>query len=380
MSPTLTRRHLFAGAAATVLGASTLSAGPVVARPWPPAAAGAGGPDELPGEPVVAWFRLLRALVRTTPGFTPPIAARAFAYAGVAAFEAVVAGSRSHRSMAGMLAELRRLPEPGRRLDWSAVANAALADIVRRLVPTDPPQADLINALEAKLAAQGRGSSFERSVAHGRAVAAAVFAWSRTDGGHEAFRRNSRSGPALSDGPGAWVPTPPKHLPPLLPAWGANRCFVLPSGAAYGPGTHPPFSTDPESEFHAQALEVYAAVNEASAEHQAIARFWSDDPGTTATPSGHSISIASQALEREHASLMLAAETFAKIGLAVSDAFVACWYAKYTANLLRPVTYIQQHIDGAWSPLLGTPPFPEYPSGHSVQSAAAARGPHRPVR
>jgi hypothetical protein len=89
-------------------------------------------------------------------------------------------------------------------------------------------------------------------------------------------------------------------------------------------------------------------------------------------PPGHSISIATQVLRRMDAGLDIAAETYAKVGMAVADAFVSCWDTKYRYNLLRPVTYIQKLIDADWKPLLTTPPFPEYVSGHSVQSGAAA--------
>jgi hypothetical protein len=76
-------------------------------------------------------------------------------------------------------------------------------------------------------------------------------------------------------------------------------------------------------------------------------------------------------LRREEASLAAAAETYARVGIAVCDAFIACWQQKYRYNLLRPVTYLRRHVDPEWTPLLVTPPFPEYPSGHSVQSGAA---------
>jgi hypothetical protein len=83
------------------------------------------------------------------------------------------------------------------------------------------------------------------------------------------------------------------------------------------------------------------------------------------------VSIATQLLRAQEASLMKAVEVYAKVGIAVSDAFVACWNTKYRYNLLRPVTYIRSQIDPTWLPLLSTPPFPEYTSGHSVQSGAA---------
>ena len=172
-------------------------------------------------------------------------------------------------------------------------------------------------------------------------------------------------------GPGLWVPTPPAFQPALQPWWGANRCFAIDDGTTCAPGDHTAYSRDEQSQFFAEAVEVYDAVNTLDAEREAIARFWADDPGATATPPGHSISIATQVLRAEDASLMTAAETYAKVGIAVSDAFVSCWNTKFGYNLLRPVTYIQRLIDPAWLPLLTTPPFPEYTSGHSVQSGAA---------
>ncbi|MDT8307011.1 MAG: vanadium-dependent haloperoxidase, partial [Anaerolineae bacterium] len=127
------------------------------------------------------------------------------------------------------------------------------------------------------------------------------------------------------------------------------------------------------SPFFEEAVEVYAAVNNLTAEQEAIARFWADNPGQTGTPPGHSMTIVSQILVQEGYMLDVAAEAYAAVGIAVSDAFISCWAAKYDYNLLRPVTYIQDFIDSAWTPPLPTPPFPEYSSGHSVQSAAAAQ-------
>jgi hypothetical protein len=192
----------------------------------------------------------------------------------------------------------------------------------------------------------------------------------RGDGGHEGHLQNFPPYDAPG-GPAYWVPTPPAFLPALQPYWGTNRCFVLPAGDACPPGDHPPFSDDPSSAFFAEAIEVLEAVRDLTPEQETIARFWSDDPGTTSTPPGHSISIATQVLRREDASLATAAETYARVGMAVCDAFIACWNAKYAYNLLRPVTYLQRLLDPGWSPILVTPPFPEYPSGHSVQSGAA---------
>jgi hypothetical protein len=142
-------------------------------------------------------------------------------------------------------------------------------------------------------------------------------------------------------------------------------------------GVATPYSEDPASLWVAEAKEVQDTVNDLTPEQEAIAVFWADDPGETSTPPGHSVSIATQLLRTHDADLLTAAELYARLGIAVADAFLACWHTKYTVNLVRPITTIQQLLDPAWGgplrPLpVSTPPFPEYPSGHSVQSGAAA--------
>ena len=134
----------------------------------------------------------------------------------------------------------------------------------------------------------------------------------------------------------------------------------------------PPYSTQQGSEFYVEAKEVFDVSRTLTPEQKEIALFWADEAGKTATPPGHSIAIATQILEADDASLAAAAETYAKVGIAISDAFVSCWKMKFQFNLLRPVTYNRLVFDPTWSSFIGTPPFPEYPSGHSAQSGAAS--------
>jgi hypothetical protein len=368
----LTRRALLAGAAA----GSALAAGGFPSRllalsAWPSASA-------YTAEVPLRWFELALELVRTTPGFSPPVASRAFGYAGVALYEALVPGMPGRGSLAGQLNDLGRPPGPSdRAYHWPTVANRALASILRSLFPTAVAEsAAAIDELERRFASSAQTvlplGIYRRSVARGEEVATHLFDWSTTDGGHEAFLRNFPPYTPPS-GPGLWVPTPPGFLPALQPYWGANRPFVLPRGGACSPGPPPAYSEQIGSPFYTEANECYEAAASLTAEQEAIARFWSDDPGQTASPPGHSISILSQAATMLELGLARAAEAYAKVGIAVADAFIACWNTKYRDNLLRPVTYISNLIDPAWAPLLVTPPFPEYTSGHSVQSGAAAQ-------
>ena len=354
------------GWAGTRAGAARAGTGPRFARV-----------DDFDADVPTAWFDLALDLVRMTPGYSPPVASRAFGYAGAALYEALVPGMEGARSLAGLLAGLSPTPAAGRNTTyhWPTVANATLGSILRSLFPTAPAdRLAAIDTLESSLGDRFRPGLppgvFGRSVRRGREVAAAIFEWSKGDGGHEGHLRNFPPYDAPV-GPGYWVPTPPDFLPALQPYWGLNRCLAIPGGAACPPGDHPAFSEDPGSAFHAEAIEVYEAVNNLTAEQEAIAQFWSDDPGTTPTPPGHSIAITTQTLRHEAASLALTAEAYARVGIAVCDAFIACWHQKYVYNLIRPVTYIRRLVDTDWTPVLATPPFPEYTSGHSIQSGAA---------
>jgi hypothetical protein len=258
------------------------------------------------------------------------------------------------------------------------VANGALAAILRSLFPTAPAsdrQAidDLESRLSRRLEPGVPPGVRKRSQDRGAEIAAAIFDWSTGDGGHEGYLRNFPPGYVPPVGPGLWIPTPPGFLPALQPFWGSNRPCVLSSGAACSPPPPTPYSEDPSWAFYAEDLEVYETGNALTPEQETIARFWSDDPGTTATPPGHSVSMTTQVLRQVDASLDVAAEAYARAGLAVGDGFIACWNTKYRDNLLRPITYIRDLIDPQWNSLLTTPPFPEYTSGHSVQSGAWAQ-------
>jgi hypothetical protein len=178
----------------------------------------------------------------------------------------------------------------------------------------------------------------------------------------------------LAKGPGAWVPTSRivQQQLPLLPEWGENRPFAMPDGAACPLPSPPVYSEEPGSDFMAEAEEVLEVRRGLTEEQRAVARFWSDDPMLSPTPPGHWISIAVQALDAEGADAERQAEVLATLSVAMADAFIGCWQEKFRWNLVRPVTVIRAHLDPSFEPLLITPPFPEYPSGHSTQSGAAA--------
>jgi membrane-associated phospholipid phosphatase len=349
---------------------------PLLVALWPGAGAGhhPQAPDDLPSEVASVWFDQLYDLVKAEQ-ITPPPASRIYGLAAVTLYEAVVPGSRAHRSLAGQLNALTAVPQLARhrRYHWPTVANSALAAAIRALLPeASPASRDAIDALEQAFAAAFQSgvppAVYARSVSQGQAVAAAVVAWAGTDG----FAALHNCPYTPPKGPGLWEPTPPAFAPPLEPCWGQLRPLVLASGDACAPPPPPAYSEDPGSAFYAFGLEVYTTSVTLTAEQRTIALYWADSTGTTGTPPGHWVAIVGQLARTEGLSLMTAAEAYVRVGLAVADAFISCWHTKYTYNLLRPETYITRLIDPTWLPLIITPGFPAYTSGHATQSGAAA--------
>ena len=344
---------------------------------------GTGDADDV--ATLVGWYDLQLAMIRETPGFSPPVAARSLAYVGIAGWEALAPTLPDGRSLAGQLRTLEGLPAPPPEgVHGPTAVGHAVAATLRGLFPTAlASHLAEIDAREAALshahAQQSGEASAERSRAFGRAVADAILTWAATDGGHEAYLTGF-AGYAPTADPGAWVPTPRRNgppFPPLLPTWGDNRPLALATADACPAPAPPAYSEDPSSALHREATEVYDTVRSLTEDQRTIAKFWSDDPGQTATPAGHWAAILGGVLREKGPSFSVAVEAYARLGIAVNDAFIACWTTKYRYDLLRPITYIQRVIDPAWNrdaitdPVI-TPPFPEYTSGHSVVSSAAA--------
>jgi len=366
----LTRRRVLAGTAASVLAWAAASPAPAFAAP------GMGAAQVLH-----TWYRMVLELARHTPTYSPPVASRAFAYLAVTAYEAVASGSHRLRSLAGQLNGLQPPPTRavGAAYDEAAVLHAALSDSVRHFFGNTGPTgqralASLAAKLRAKAAAGLPDEVVARSEAFGAAIATHVVAWAAQDGGAQVENMGFPLTYAVSDEPGRWTPTSTiaQQQAPLLPGWGENRAFAMPASASCGLPPPPPYSEAEGSAFFAEAREVYEVGRSLGPDQRAIARFWSDDPMLSPTPPGHWVSIALQILKREGADHERSVEVLAQLGAALADAFIACWHSKYEFDLLRPVTFVRRHIDPQWEPLLITPPFPEYPSGHSTQSGAAA--------
>lgn len=341
-----------------------------------PAAALAGDGRDV----MLQWYKLVLELVRHTPTYSPPVASRAFAYLGVTSYEVLAATHPEMHSLAGQLNDLTKLPAPGGGvIDEAVVMQAALAQSVRGFFgntgPSGQQAMDRMDAVVSEQISVGlTGDVVARSEAYGRAIAQHIWLWSQSDGGAVIDNMGFPRSYANSSDKGHWAPTSRivQQQAPLLPDWGRNRPFAMPAGSTCGLPPPPAYSADPASDFMKQALEVYHTTAHLTDDQKTIARFWSDDPMLSPTPPGHWVALTLTLIAEANLDGPHAADALARVGVAVADGFIGCWAVKFQYDFIRPVTAIKALIDPKWEPLLITPPFPEYPSGHSTQSGAAA--------
>ncbi|MEM6346388.1 MAG: vanadium-dependent haloperoxidase [Bacteroidota bacterium] len=323
--------------------------------------------------------------------FSPPVASRVYSYCNIAAYEALQPAFPEYKSLAGQLTGLSPVPLPDgqQEINHSLAAMHAFLKMKRKLVFSQ----EKIEAFETKMYAQYRATGmpeavFERSIAYGNTVAAHITAWADKDNYKE-----TRTAPRynVTTALGRWTPTPPDYMDAIEPHWNTIRPFIIDSATQFIPIRPTALAMnadgkglDENSKFYEELMEVYKAVKERTPETEEIAEFWDCNPFATEhighvvyaikkiSPGGHWMGITTQVLRKEEADLMKSVAVYTSVAVALADAFISCWDEKYRSNLIRPETVINEYIDPDWRPLLQTPPFPEYTSGHSVISTAAA--------
>ncbi len=314
---------------------------------------------------VLTWNNVMLDAIRfgKTP---PPIASRAMAIVQTAIYDSVNAIDRTHSVYA---VDLLASPTTSREAAVSAAAHATLVS----LFPAQKAKFD--TQYQADLAAIPNGQPEDLGVSLGNDVAKKMLELRKNDGANVVV-------PYLpGNKPGDWIPTPPGNAPALLPQWPNVTPFAMKSGSQFTPHGIPALN----SKEYADALNEVKAIGSATsttrtADQTNIALFWANGGGT-ATPPGHLNIMAQKAAIAEDNTLSENARLFAELNVALADAAIMAWDAKYDTNFWRPITAIRAaDTDGNastvkdvnWNSLIATPPFPTYVSGHSSFSGAAA--------
>ncbi len=318
--------------------------------------------------------------------FSPPVASRIYAYPSIAAYEVMINANDDYQTLEGQLTDLKDVPRPEADQEYCFPLAAVHAYLTmgRALIFSE----DTIAAFQQQIYQEFKdlkmpGDVYDRSMAYGQAVADHIKAWSGEDNYKE-----TRTAPKYTIDPDSkwrWQPTPPDYMDGIEPHWKMIRPFVLDSANQFVPPPPTAFNVDPKSQFYEETMEVYQAMQTSDKDERLeIAKFWDCNPYVShhighvmyatkkITPGGHWIGIAMIAGRSSGADFMKTVQTYTLTSIALADGFISCWDEKYRSNLIRPETVINQYIDEEWKPILQTPPFPEYTSGHSVISRAAA--------
>jgi len=328
------------------------------------------------GNLLSGYIKLHLELVRCTKGLSQGQLFRHFMYTSVALYESIVNGDKRYRTLSGQLQELTPLPvmTVGKKTCWQASASASLATILKTFYTTNPSAIQRIDSLKNQFSLlflkEGyTKQNIQTASDYGDSIALLIVEWSKNDGSTKVHPTYE-----VPKGNGFWEPTPPAFGSPLVPYAFNNRTCVKNSTSNTLPLAPLAFSTDSSSTFYKMVNEVYMATQNLTDDQKAMAMFWDDLPnGRFFGASGHWASIFNQVVQQQQLSLIEAAKAYVAMNIALMDAFNACWKAKYTYNVMRPVTFIQKYMGHSeWQPLIITPAHPEYPAAHASISMAAA--------
>jgi len=320
--------------------------------------------------------------------FSPPVASRIFAYPNIAAYEIMALGNDSYASLAGQVRDLNAIPKPDttKTINYNVAAMVAHMELNKRLIFSEDRMEMLRDSLYTAWERKNP-SLFSASKEYGLKVADHIGEWMGKD--NYAQTRTMPKFTVDADDPTRWQPTPPAYMDGIEPHWNKIRPFVIDSAQQFKPSPPPDFSMEEGSDFYKELKEVYDISNQITekgdtSEEIQIAQFWDCNPYVSVTrghlmfatkkitPGAHWIGITKIAARKTNSDFEKTLYAYTKASIAMADAFISCWDEKYRSNLIRPETLINQHIDDSWKPVLQTPPFPEYTSGHSVVSGAAS--------
>ena len=312
----------------------------------------------------------------------PPLAARFFSYACLAGYEILSECDNRFKSMHGVLNDYPDLRKPDSISGYSYQLAALLA--MMKTAGKMEPSGSLFGQYERRFLDSCRGAGYsdeviESSQKYASAISKRILAYAKADG-YNKISNLPRYTP--EDKEGCWYPTPPAYMAAVEPWFKTVRPFTLDSCSQFKPVPPIPFSTDKHSAFYNLMMQNYNDT--LPLDHRVIAAFWDCNPFAVQdnghmwiglkkiSPGAHWLGITGIACEQAGKSFEQSMMIYTLVAIGLMDSFICCWDEKYRSNRIRPETAIRKYIDGKWSPLLQTPPFPEYLSGHSCISSTSA--------
>ena len=320
--------------------------------------------------------------------FSPPVASRIYAYPNIAAYQVLNTENGTYKSLENQLNDLKQIQpyKTNSEINKPLASLIAYLDVAKELVFSKEKIVLFRDSLYNSWSAKNK-KEFTSSKNYALNISSQILEWMHKDRYKET--RTMPEFTVYSDDPSRWQPTPPAYMKGIEPNWNKIRTFVLDSASQFKPIPPPKFSLEKGTAFYKELMGLYNLTNEIiekgnKSEEIAIAQFWDCNPYVAVnkghfmfaakkiTPGAHWIGICKIATQQTNSNFSKTVFAYTKTSIAITDAFISCWDEKYRSNLIRPETLINKYIDERWTPLLQTPPFPEYTSGHSVVSGAAS--------
>ena len=314
----------------------------------------------------------------------PPLAARFFSYACLSGYEVLAKNDSSIRSMYGVLNGFPKIqnPDSAAGYDYSLAAVLAMLETAKKMQPSGT----LLQAFEDNFTDSCKRIGYSAEIIssskkYALGISKQILVYAKADG-YNKISNLPRYTPLEKEG--SWYPTPPAYIAAVEPYFKTVRPFTLDSAAQFKPMTPVAFSADKKSSFYQMMLVNAKENSTAPQEHRVIAAFWDCNPFAVQdeghmsvglkkiSPGAHWLGIANIACLKTKQSFAATMRINTLVAIGLMDSFIACWDEKYRSNRIRPETAIRKYLDLNWKPLLQTPPFPEYLSGHSCISATSA--------
>ena len=313
----------------------------------------------------------------------PPLAARFFAYICLSGYEVVALNDSAYQSMHGALNEFPLITKPEIE-DYSVSLSALLAMLqtAQKIQPSGSRMAAYEQQFLDSCAQLGYSAEvIDNSRAYAENISQQILAYAKED---DYNKTSNYPKYTPKEEAGHWYPTPPAFFAAVEPYFNTVRPFTLDSAAQFKPAPPMPFSEDKNSPYFKMLMEVYEEGVHLPQENRAIASFWDCNPFAMQTtghlmvalkkisPGAHWMGITGIACRMAKKDFAASMKIHTVVAVGLMDAFLSCWDEKFRSNRIRPETAIRKYIDPTWEPLLQTPPFPEYTSGHSTISGASA--------
>ncbi len=314
--------------------------------------------------------------------FTPPVASRVHVYPNIAAYEVLCIGNAQLKSLSGPIKHLPKLGFTKTEINYSIAAEFAFTTVAKKLVLSEY----MITDFEKEEKDLWKNKNIDtilinKSIEYGIQAGKQIIEWVIKD---NYIQVKTMERYVLCDNVGAWKPTAPAYTNAIEPHWNLIRPLVTDSSSQIKPVANVPFSEKKNSMYYKNAMDLYTTSKSLDTLKKTIAQFWDCNPNISfseghltyfihkISPGGHWLKITGQACINLNFNELKTSETYTLVTVGLFESFISCWSEKYRSQAMRPETYINSLIDPQWLPYIQTPPFPEYPSGHSVLSASSA--------